>query len=472
MGASIGSGGDGLTQAGPCRGPASRREAIRAGALAMTGLSMPGSLSRVGRLRRGSGRWRAAGFGQAQVRPCLLIFMWGGPSQLDTWDPKPDAPREIRGEFNSIATRTPGVRISEHFPRLSRQTDKLAIVRSMTHDDPAHLSSAHRLLTGHLAPRPYSDAEPPSTKDWPHLGSIVAKVRPTKGSSLPSSVTMPWTVMHPAAPGGRAPGQNAGWLGRSFDPLAIEGDPNASGFQVGGMTLPDGITTDRMDARRHLLEGLGSPALDGLASWSDHQSHALDALVSAEARGAFRIDREDPRLRDAYGRNIHGQCLLLGRRLIEAGVPLVTVNWQNDGQNFWDTHGDNFNHLKNRLMPPADLGFAALLDDMDARGLLDETLVVWVGEFGRTPKVINGSGREHWPRCYSAVLAGGGVRGGQVYGASDRSAAYPMTDPVSPDDLGATILHALGIDPARMVLDAFGRPMRINDGRPVTALFA
>lgn len=467
MRTSIGSAGDGQRGAGACRGPLSRREALRAGGLVMTGLGMPGLFA--GRADAAPVD-AAAGFGRA--KSCLLIFMWGGPSQLETWDPKPDAPREIRGEFRPIATDVPGVFIGEHFPRLARQMHRLAIVRSMAHDDPAHLSSAHRLLTGHLAPRPFSDAEPPSTKDWPHLGSIVAKVRPTKGSSLPSCVTMPWTVAHPAAPGGRAPGQNAGWLGRSFDPLAIEGDPNAPGFQVGGMALPPGITTDRLDARRHLLEGLESPALDGLASWDDHQSRALDALVSAEARGAFQIEREDPRLRDAYGRHIHGQCLLLGRRLIEAGVPLVTVNWHDDGQNFWDTHLDNFNHLKNRLMPPSDRGFSALLDDMDARGLLDETLVVWVGEFGRTPKVLNGSGREHWPRCYSAVLAGAGIGGGQVYGASDRSAAYPVTTPVSPDDLGATILHALGIDPAREVVDPLGRPMRINNGRPVTALFA
>jgi hypothetical protein len=339
----------------------------------------------------------------------------------------------------------------------------------MTHDDPAHLSSAHRLLTGHLAPRPYSDAEPPSPKDWPHLGSIVAKLHASTGG-LPPSVTMPWTVSHPAAPGGRAPGQNAGWLGKAFDPLAIEGDPNAPGFQVGGLSLPDGLTSERLTSRRGLLGAIDGK---GAGSWSKYQDRAFDALSSADARGAFQIEREDPKLRDAYGRNIHGQCLLLGRRLIEAGVPLVTVNWPNDGQNFWDTHGDNFNQLKNRLMPPADRGFSTLLDDMDARGLLDETLVVWVGEFGRTPKTtLGGSGREHWPRCYSAVLAGGGVRGGQVYGSSDRWAAFPSSNPVSPDDLGATILHALGIDPAREVIDPVGRPMRINNGRAVTDLFA
>ncbi len=450
---------------------ATRRAAVKAGALALTGLSMPG-LFGARALASNAAASHGPGFGKA--KRCLLIFMWGGPSQLDTWDPKPDAPREVRGQFNSIDTKIPGVRISEHFPRLAAQTHRLAIIRSMTHDDPAHLSSAHRLLTGHLAPRPYSDAAPPSPQDWPHLGSIVARLNPSKGP-LPSSVTMPWTVAHPAAPGGRAPGQNAGWLGKTFDPLAIEGDPNHPGFEVGGMNLPTGVTPDRIAARQGLLGVSGTvvPACREMTSWSSYQERAIDTLVSAEARGAFRVEKEDPKLRDAYGRNIHGQCLLLGRRLIEAGVPLVTVNWHNDGQNFWDTHGDNFNQLKNRLMPPADQGFSALLDDMSARGLLDDTLVVWVGEFGRTPKTTQGgSGREHWPRCYSAVMAGGGVTPGQVYGSSDRFAAFPASNPVSPDDLGATMLHALGIDPEQQVNDTVGRPLRINDGRPVTALFS
>jgi hypothetical protein len=199
----------------------------------------------------------------------------------------------------------------------------------------------------------------------------------------------------------------------------------------------------------------------------------MDALASAEARGAFQLDREDPRTRDRYGRHIHGQCLLLARRLVEAGVGLVTVNWHDDHRNFWDTHGDNFNQLKNRLMPPADQGFAALLDDLEARGLLDETLVVWVGEFGRTPRINRAnSGREHWPQCYSAALAGGGIAGGRIYGASDRWASYPSRDPVSPTDLGATILHGLGIDPATELVDPVGRPLRVNNGTPLTALFA
>jgi Protein of unknown function (DUF1501) len=412
------------------------------------------------------------GFGRA--KSCILIFLWGGPSQLDTWDPKPGAPEDVRGPFRAISTRVPGISIGEHFPLLAQQAHRLSIVRSMSHDDAAHLSTAHRLLTGHLAPTPFSDAAGPSPQDWPHLGAIVSKLRPTAGA-IPSAVNMPWTVMHPAAPGGRAPGQDAGWLGQAFDPFHVDGDPNAAGFQVQGLGLPEGVSSLRLAGRRTLLERLADIAVGaatGPQSWDRHQHKALDALVSSEAREVFQIDREDPRLRDRYGRHIHGQCLLLARRLIEAGVGLVTVNWHNDGQFFWDTHGDNFNQLKNRLMPPADQGFSALLEDLSARGLLEETLVVWVGEFGRTPRINRAnSGREHWPHCYSAVLAGAGVRGGSIYGASDRWAAYPASDPVRPEDLGATILHALGVDPATYVKDATARPLRINEGTPLARLF-
>ncbi len=445
-----------------------RREALRAGALTLTGLGLPGLFQ--GRALAGSELVRSSG-GFGRAKSCILIFQWGGPSHIDTWDPKPDAPSEIRGEFQPIETRTPGLRISEHFPLLAQQTHRLAVIHSMTHDDPAHLSTAHRVLTGHLAPTPKSDAAGPSPSDSPHLGSIVAKVRPSRGV-LPSSVTMPWTVAHPAAPGGRAPGQNAGWLGKAYDPFRVEGDPNDPNFHVAGLDLPEGVSLDRLEARRAFLADLETKAAS-TQSWDSLQSRAFDTLSAAEARGAFQIEREDPRLRDLYGRHIHGQCLLLARRLVESGVSLVTANWHNDGRNFWDTHGDNFNRLKNDLMPPADRAFAALLDDLSARGMLDETLVVWVGEFGRNPKITaNNAGREHWPRCYSAAIAGGGIAGGQVYGTSDRWAAYPASNPVSPEDLGATILHALGIDPALELPDSLGRPIPINRGRPVVELFA
>jgi hypothetical protein len=353
---------------------------------------------------------------------------------------------------------------------LADRLDRLAIVRSMTHDDPAHLSSVHHLQTGHLAPRTHSDADGPSPADWPHLGSLIARVRPVAGA-LPPSVIMPWIVSHPAAPGGKAPGQHGGWLGKSFDPFLLAGDPNAPDFRVEGLGLPEGLADARVRSRRDLLSRFDRDAFKTPA-WSDYQSRAFDALLSAEARGAFQIDAETPETRDRYGRHIHGQCLLMARRLVEAGVPLVTVNWHNDGINFWDTHGDNFNALKTRLMPPTDRGLSALIDDLAARGLLDETLVVWVGEFGRAPRITRANaGREHWPRCYSAVLAGGGVRGGTVFGASDRWAAYPEADPVSPADLAATILLALGISPETEIVDPIGRPLPINRGTPVTSLF-
>ena len=445
-----------------------RRRAVQAGALALTGLGLPGLL----RARQGGQIVAENGFGRA--KSCILIFLWGGPSHLDTWDPKPNAPEDIRGPFQAIRTNVPGISISEHFPLLAQQVHRLSIVRSMSHDDAAHLSTAHRLLTGHLAPTPNSDAAGPSPRDWPHLGAIVSKLRPTPGP-IPSSVTMPWTVMHPAAPGGKAPGQDAGWLGKAHAPFAIDGDPNVAGFEVEGLRLAAGVAPRRLEARRELLDHLaGTAELSGAGprSWNGYQQQAFDGLLSAEARGAFQIDREDPRLRDRYGRHIHGQCLLLARRLIEAGVGLVTVNWHNDGEFFWDTHGNNFHSLQHRLMPPADQGFSALLDDLNARGLLDETLVVWVGEFGRAPRINKAnSGREHWPCCYSAVLAGAGVRGGSVFGASDRWAAYPARDPVSPDDLGATILHALGIRPDTVVHDELDRPMQINQGSPILPLF-
>ena len=450
------------------QGHKSRREAVAVGAVSLAGLGLGLADLSAARAKPVDASAQPAGFGRA--RSCILVFMWGGPSQLDTWDPKPEAPAEIRGSFGTIETRTPGLWISEHFPRLAGVSNRLAVIRSMTHDDPAHLSTAHRVLTGHLAPTPKSDAAGPSPRDWPHLGSMLARIRGQVGA-LPVAVSMPWTVAHPAAPGGRAPGQNGGWLGHGFDPLQIDGDPNTAGFRVQGLDLPPGLDIARVASRQELLKNLGGQADPD--SWNVHQRHAFNAVTSAQARTAVQIGREDPRLRDRYGRHIHGQCLLLARRLVEAGVSLVTVNWHNDGQNFWDTHGDNFNHLKNRLMPPADQGLSALLDDLSGRGMLEETLVVWVGEFGRTPRITAANaGREHWPRCYSAVMAGGGVTGSQIYGASDHWAAYPARDPVSPEDLGATILHALGVSPEMEIPDPTGRLMQINQGRPLTTLFA
>jgi uncharacterized protein (DUF1501 family) len=430
----------------------SRRDLVRAGSLGVLGLGLSAALGRSNPEPR-------------KAKSVILLFMWGGPSHLDTWDPKPDAPAEVRGEFASLPTVTPGLRVGEHFPKLSTRTDKLAVIRSMAHTDVAHLSSVHHLMTGRLAPKPNSDADPPSRHDTPHVGSMLDHLRPLP-PGVPGFVSLPWTVSHPAAPGGVAPGQHAGWLGAGFDPFLVSGDPNAPGFKLAGLGEP----SDRGDGRTQLLRQLDRRVPD--AGYSSAQQKAMHLLSAPDVQKAFDLNAEPPKTRDRYGRTTHGQCCLMARRLVEAGVRLVCVNWPNDRQNFWDTHGDNFRQLKTRLMPSADAGFAALLDDLSDRGLLDETLVLWVGEFGRTPKINPANaGREHWARCYSAVLAGGGVRGGQVYGASDRIGGEPVEKAVSPADLTATVYHALGVDPDGTVPDRLGRPLSLAEGTPLKTIF-
>lgn len=450
----------------------SRRQVLQAGGLGLLGLSLP-QLWAAQAEAAVSSSGQAAGFGRA--KRCIFLFMWGGPSQLDTFDLKPDAPAEIRGPFKPISTRTAGIQISEHFGRLARLTDKLAIVRSLSHTDPAHLSSGHATLTGHLAPKVNSDADPPSDRDTPHLGSMLARLRETPGT-LPPFVTLPWMAFHPSAPGGRAPGQHGGWLGRKYDPLLVTGDPSKPDWKVDELSLADGISYERIDSRRQLLGEIDRQRaqLDS-AEVSGLKQKAFGLLSSQKARQAFDLAEEPEGVRDRYGRNIHGQCLLLARRLVEHGVPLVSVNWHNDGRNFWDTHGHNFSRLKNELIPPADQALSALLEDLDARGLLDETIVAWVGEFGRRPQVDAGNagdgGRAHWPFCYSGLLAGGGIQGGAVFGRSDKHAAYPAESLTSPQDYAATLLHALGIAKETTVADRVGRPQRVYAGTPITALF-
>ena len=434
----------------PCPGPSFHRRALlQAGAISLIGLGLPKLLAN-------------PTVAAPKAKACILLFQWGGPSHIDTWDPKPNAPSSVRGEFKPISTTVPGIQISEHFPKLSRQAHRYAIIRSMTHTDVAHLSSVHHLQTGRLAPRVNSDADAPTRQDSPHLGSMLDHIA-KRNQSMPTSVSIPWVVSHPAAPGGVAPGQHAGWLGSGFDPFLVNSDPNQPGFQVNGLHVGDNLT-----GRSTLLKQLDKR---GPADFSASQAKAMSMLAGAGVERAFDLDLESSAMRDRYGRSTHGQCCLMARRLVESGTRLVTVNWPNDGASFWDTHGDNFNGLKNRLMPPADAGFSALLDDLDDRGLLEETLVVWIGEFGRAPKISNGTGREHHSKCYSAVLAGGGIRGGQVYGSSDRIGAYPLDKPTSPADITATIYHALGHDPHQMVNDRTGRPLALTEGEALTGLF-
>jgi hypothetical protein len=454
-------------------GGVSRRHVLQAGGLGLLGLGLPQLWAAQAHAGSASPPLQSSGFGRA--KRCIFLFMWGGPSQLDTFDPKPQAPAEVRGSFQPIATRVPGIQISEHFHRLADQMDKVAIVRSLHHEDPAHLSSGHLALTGHLAPTINSDAAPPSDRDTPHLGSMLARLRGGSGT-LPPFVTLPWLALHPAAPGGRAPGQNGGWLGRKYDPLLVSGDPNRPDWKVQELSLSDGVSYDRLDARHELLQEIDRQRAElGATDSTGLKQRAFGLLSSNNSRKAFDLSQEPDAVRDRYGRNIHGQCVLLARRLIEHGVPLVSVNWHNDGRNFWDTHGSNFSRLKNELIPPADQALSALLEDLSQRGLLDDTIVAWVGEFGRRPQIDAGNagdgGRAHWPFCYSGLLAGGGIRGGAVYGKSDKHAAHPVESPVSPQDFAATLFHALGVAPDTVVEDRFGRPVRVCLGTPVTELF-
>lgn len=454
----------------------SRRSLLQAGTIGALGLNLADwmHVTTAAELAGGSS---SPAVPRKPAKACIFMFMWGGPSQLETFDLKPDAPAEVRGSFNPISTRVPGMAICEHFTKLAQNTDKIALVRSLTHNDGAHLSSGHATVTGQWAPVVKSDATPPSDKDSPHIGSLVSKLRPG-GEGLPSFVTMPWKAFHPAAPGGEAPGQHGGWLGPAHDGLLLTGDPNAADWKPAAFALPDNMTLDRLEARHKLLRSFDRYRAEAemaaeAANLREHQSRAYDLLTSASVRDAFDLHQEPAAVRDRYGRNIHGQCVLMARRLVEFGVPLVSVNWHNDGRNFWDTHGDNFNRLKNDLIPPADQALSALLEDLDERGMLEETLVVWVGEFGRRPTITAANaGREHWPFCYSGLLAGGGIRGGMVYGASDATASYPEIDPVSPLDFGTTIKHALGIPTDIMLPDREGRPHHVAAGQIIQPLFA
>ncbi len=442
-----------------------RRQLLQAGGLSAVGLGMGDFLARLSHAQE-----LGIATTPKPAKRCIFMFMWGGPSQLETFDLKPNAPAEVRGEFNPIATKVPGIQICEHFTRLAKLTDKLAIIRSLTHTDPAHLSSGHATLTGQLAPVVKSDADPPSPKDAPHLGALISKLRPND-SGLPSFVAMPWKALHPGAPGGEAPGQHGGWLGSAYDGMLLNGDLNAPDWQPQGLTLPADIGLGRLESRvelLRLLDGQRAALQNSLAStaYHHHQNRAIEMMSSAQVRKAFDLSQESEATRERYGRNIHGQCVLMARRLVEHGVPLVSVNWHNDGRNFWDTHGDNFNRLKNDLIPPADMALSALLQDLEERGMLEDTIVAWVGEFGRRPQITPANaGREHWPFCYNGLLAGGPVRPGIVYGASDANAAYPTANPMSPLDFATTILHAMGLPTDDMLLDRENRPHRIAAGK-------
>ncbi|GIW91802.1 MAG: hypothetical protein KatS3mg109_2234 [Pirellulaceae bacterium] len=440
-----------------------RRELLRVGALGAVGLSLP--------------RWlRAAaeaGAGTARADACIIIFLNGGPSHLDMWDMKPEAPVEIRGEFRPIATSVPGVWLSEHLPRLAQQMHRLTLVRSMHHSvNNSHAAAVYAALTGHDRGEQGGGAKP---TDHPSPGSVLAKLRPTRPDVLPY-VALPYKTQEGAG-GPLQPGFLAGFLGATYDPFWVLDDPNSPQFHVRNLTLPTGISAERFQERGQLLSRLDS-GLDRrldriLDAMDDFQRKAYHLLTSPAAQEAFQIQREPASVRDRYGRNIYGQSLLLARRLIEAGTRMVTLSWAPDANATWDTHGDNFRKLKNTLLPQFDAAASALLQELDERGMLERTVVAILGDFGRTPKINNNAGRDHWNACYTIALAGGGFRRGFVYGASDRTGSTPTESPVTPGDIVATIYRALGVDHRTLIYDALQRPHQVvPEARVVDELLA
>jgi len=398
----------------------------------------------------------------------ILVFLTGAPSHLDMFDPKPDAPAEIRGEFKPIATKVPGTTISEHLPRLAARADKYALVRSLAHKENNHLVATHHLLTGHTQPGAFFD-KVASRDDWPSYASALGSLR-RREDGIPGGVNLPTFLMEGPLVW---PGQHAGFLGPRHDPWQVTRDPNAPNFRMENLSLDPSMEVGRLSDRMGLLERVDQQQrwLAGVAEsrrLTDKQQQAFSILTSGRIAQAFEMDREPVAVRERYGRHAFGQSLLLARRLVQSGVPVVQAN-MGIVQN-WDTHGDNFPRLKNRMLPPLDQGVAALLDDLETTGLLEDTLVMMLGEFGRTPK-ISATGRDHWAPCFFGVFAGAGVRGGQLIGKSDRIGAYPVTKPYTPEDVGATVYQVLGVDAAQEVHDRQGRPVRLNQGEAMGALF-
>ncbi|MBY0525275.1 MAG: DUF1501 domain-containing protein [Gemmataceae bacterium] len=464
------------------KGQFTRREWLRIGGLYSLGLGVNPHAAAAGKARSSS-----SSFGRA--RSVILVYTSGGMSHIDTIDPKPDAPAEVRGEFRSIPTAINGVRFCEHLPRLAQKANLCTIVRSVNHEDRDHGSATYLALTGQYHVRRSGNPPVNPLADLPTYGSVVQKVRPI--------AHFPYTAIHvngPAQiPAILAPGQFAGFLGGSCEPLLI-GDPTQESASVRAMEDRAELPPIRQEARRSLLETLDgySAKLQQTRPATDMHSQyrkAYDLLSSKQGRQAFDLAQEPARTRDSYGRFRSGQSLLLARRLVEAGVPWITVIWNhcNRGQDKdpgdsntygWDTHNDIFGGLKRHLLPRFDQSIAALLGDLEQRGLLDQTLVVCMGEFGRAPQIAvepgfagDYPGRKHWPSVYSIIAAGAGVQRGAVFGASDRIGAYPHSNPIGPWDVAATMFHALGLDPDGHYIDPTGRPLALTTGKPIAGLY-
>ena len=463
-----------------------RREWLRIGGVGLGGsgafaLSLPALLA--GRAVTAADRPTPTEGGRGRAKACILLYQLGGPPQHETWDPKPDAPREIRGDVGSIPSAVPGLHVGEMMPRVARLTDRLAVLRAVSTGDHAHSTSGYTMITGMPhSPPGVEGAKPGPPNDWPCVGGVITELdrrfagapgsKPRAPRRLPAAVTLPEVA---ANDGGKTwPGQDAGFLGRTADPWLLTCDPSKPDFRLPGVALPDAITPLRLRRRERLLHGLdrhlrGHETRGELAGQGHWHQQAFDLLRSTRAATAFDLSREDPRVRERYGHDRYSQSVLLARRLVEAGVSLVQVNTvriPGAPSSGWDTHVKNTENLRH-LMPRFDRTYSALIEDLEARGLLDETLVVWMGEMGRTPRINKNAGRDHWGTVFSVALAGGGVQGGVVHGASDRHGAEPVSGRIGPADLTATIFHALGFDPDETIVDASNRPRAISAGRVI-----
>lgn len=446
----------------------SRREWLRVGSLGLGGLSLP-SLAAATEATPAAPPRRA--------KNVILFWLTGGGPQHDTWDPKPDGPEPARSEFGAIPTRTPGYFVGGLMPQTALLTDRIAVVRSMYTGDNAHSSSGYQMLTGieHL-PLNRENALPGAPNDWPSVGALVRTQIADRGG-MPAAITLP---RHIANVGEKLwPGQDGGFLGRQRDPWLLTCDPSADDFHIPDLTLPQEISDLRLDRRLSLLQQVNH-RLDGIERHADTAQYdlrtqqALNLLTGRKAREAFDLSRESAATRDRYGRGKFAQSVLLARRLIEAGTALVQINWQQiegkENHGSWDTHIKHHESLKGWLMPIMDQCYSALLTDLEERGLLEETLVAWVCEFGHTPKINARAGRDHWGRAFSIAFAGGGIRGGTVHGATDSQAGEVVADRVLPRDYVATVFHCLGIAPETIIYDTQNRPMPLTRGKVIEAI--
>jgi hypothetical protein len=446
-----------------------RRRLLQIGGLGLLGSMLPQALAARTQRRRG------------RARSVILLHQFGGPSHVDTFDMKPEAPEQIRGKYRPIRSSAPGVMICAELPRTARVMNKVTLVRSVCHRMNNHNSAGYYSLTG-FAPATDDQRLRDSRELFPAYGSVVDRFA-SGPTGTPTFVSYPYVI----SDGSITPGQHASFLGQQHDPFFVGQDPNTADFRLPELSLPDNLSLQRLENRREVMNLIDhgtrlleySPRARGLDA---HYQRALTMLTSPTFRRAFDLSAEPVAVRDRYGRTTYGQSCLLARRLVEASVRFITVYFaptiggQSTVSGGWDTHGFNNNPmypiLDRYLLPITDQTLPTLLTDLDERGLLDDTLVIWAGEFGRSPRINNMAGRDHWPQCYTVLMAGGGVKRGHVHGASDRFGAHPAHDPVRPEDLSATLFHLVGIDPHTEVRDPFNRPLPLSTGSVITAVLA